>query len=98
MIPMRHVKILLRAHSFWKMKGLDSDLLILNDHPPSYADELQEAIQQEIEASLKGWVGDMSGSVFLLKSYKMTDEDMTMLLWVAMVVFDGVVPRLLFQD
>src|SRR5690606_1303809 len=41
---METVSLLLKAHAYWRAKGLQADLLILNEHPPSYADELQKAI------------------------------------------------------
>ena len=48
---LKDVKKLLKAVSFWKLKGLELELLFLNDHAPSYADEVQEAIIQEVESS-----------------------------------------------
>ena len=41
----------LKAHSFWRERGLEVDLVVLNDHPPSYADSLQEALSQAVESS-----------------------------------------------
>ena len=36
------VRQLLRAHEYWRMKQLSVDLVILNEHPPSYAQDLQK--------------------------------------------------------
>ncbi|MEX1063109.1 MAG: glucoamylase family protein [Balneolaceae bacterium] len=89
---LKDVRTLLKAHSFWKLKGLNTDLLILNDHPPSYADELQESIQKAIESSMKGRAAGAGGGVFTLKSEKITDEDLTLLLTVAAAVFEDKLP------
>ena len=92
------VKTLLKAHTFWKLKGLAVDLLILNDHPPSYADEVQESIQQAIESSMQGRVDrEQNGKVFLLKSDKITEEDLTLFLTVAVAVFEENLPKSLFR-
>ena len=37
----RHV---LQAQEYWRLKGLSADLVILNDHPVSYLDEMQERL------------------------------------------------------
>jgi len=40
------VKELLRAHEYWRMKQLSVDLVIVNEHPPSYAQDLQVALER----------------------------------------------------
>ncbi len=90
---LKHVQTLLKAHAFWKQKGLASDLLILNNHPPSYADEIQESIQQAIESSIQGQMGSkIPGSVHVLKRGNITEEDFTLLQTVAVAVFNGKLP------
>src|SRR4030095_16257145 len=37
------VRQALRAHEYWRTKGLAVDLVILNEEPPSYRDDLQHA-------------------------------------------------------
>ncbi len=39
------VRELVRAHEYWRMKRLCVDLVILNERPPSYHQELQSAIE-----------------------------------------------------
>ena len=36
------VRQLLRAHEYWRMKQLSADLVIINEKPSSYAQDLQE--------------------------------------------------------
>ena len=45
------VKQLLRAHEYWRLKRLAVDLVILNERPPSYASELQQALEAVIRTS-----------------------------------------------
>jgi cyclic beta-1,2-glucan synthetase len=45
------VRQLLRAHQYWRMKQLAVDLVILNENPPSYAQDLQSALETMVRAS-----------------------------------------------
>ena len=44
------VRQLLRAHEYWRMKGLAVDLVILNEKPPSYLQDLQDALEGLVRA------------------------------------------------
>ncbi len=45
------VRQLLRAHEYWRMKRLAVDLVILNEHPSSYIQDLQTAIETAVRSS-----------------------------------------------
>ena len=45
------VRQLLRAHEYWRMKQLAVDLVILNERPSSYAQDLQGALEALVRAS-----------------------------------------------
>src|SRR5690606_8224782 len=65
------VRQLLRAHEYWRMKGLSTDLVILNDRSSSYVQDLQTAIEAAVRSSqAKPHFGDENpkGSVFLLRT------------------------------
>ncbi len=91
---LKSLKKMLKGHLFWKHRGLRADLVIINDHPPSYADELQEGIQQAIEALHSSHRGLGEGEVFTLRSDRLSDEDLTLILTVASVVFKGSLPEI----
>jgi cyclic beta-1,2-glucan synthetase len=60
----------LRAHEYWRLKRLAVDLIILNDRPPSYASELQVAIDAAIRTSAtrgREEAGAGRGAVFSLR-------------------------------
>ncbi|MEX0720189.1 MAG: glucoamylase family protein [Balneolaceae bacterium] len=95
---LKGVKKLLKAHAFWRFKGLEVEILILNDHPPSYADQVQEAIHQEIQASMEGHILNQPGGIFVQKTDKMPEEDLILILSFAHIVFQGRLPLLAGQE
>ncbi len=48
---MAQVRKLLRAHEYWRMKRLAVDLVIVNEHPSSYIQDLQNAIETAVRSS-----------------------------------------------
>ncbi len=84
------VKQLLRAHEYWRLKRLAVDLIILNDKPPSYASDLQLAIDAAIRTSLsRGREGDGAhrGAVFSLRGDLMPASSADLLQTAARAVF-----------
>ncbi|MBA3320318.1 MAG: hypothetical protein H0T45_02585, partial [Pyrinomonadaceae bacterium] len=80
------VRQLLRGHEYLRLKGLAIDLVILNDHPPSYAQSLQEEIQLLIRASGSQALVDQTGGVFLRRTDIIPEADRILLHAVARVV------------
>ena len=39
------VRQALRAQEYWRLMGLTADLVVLNEHPQSYLDEMQEQLE-----------------------------------------------------
>lgn len=90
----REVGLLLKCHAFWRQKGLKVDLVFMNDHPPSYVDELQEAIHQQIQFSSERQKYRERGGVFVLRSDELSPEERTLIDSVASVVLKGKLPKL----
>jgi cyclic beta-1,2-glucan synthetase len=80
------VRQVLRGHEYLRLKGLRIDLIILNDHPPSYLQLLQEEIQALIRSTGLQTLQDESGGVYLRRADIMPDEDKILLHTVARVV------------
>ncbi|PYS94298.1 MAG: hypothetical protein DMF64_01530 [Acidobacteria bacterium] len=80
------VRQLLRGHGYLRLKGLAIDLVILNDHPPSYAQSLQEELQALVRSSSAQALQDKPGGVFLRRADLMPDADRILLHAVARVV------------
>jgi len=61
------VRQLLRAHEYWRMKGLAVDLVILNEKPPSYLQDLQNALEGLVRTGRPTLSATREGSVFVLR-------------------------------
>ncbi len=80
------VRQMLRAHEYLRLKGLSFDLVILNDRPLSYVQELQEEIQSLIRKSGSHALLDKPGGVFVRRTDIMPEADRILLHSVARVV------------
>jgi cellobiose phosphorylase len=90
---MREVTLLLKAHHFWRQRGLKVDLVFMNDHPPSYINELQELIQQQLQQTTERHTQRDKGGVFILRSDELSREDNILINTVAHVVLTGILPN-----
>ncbi|WP_423200770.1 GH36-type glycosyl hydrolase domain-containing protein [Cupriavidus sp. H19C3] len=82
------VRQLLRAHEYWRMKGLVVDLVIVNERASSYIQDLQIAIETAVRSShSQSQTGEeaVRGSVYTLRADMMTPEARALLQSVARV-------------
>lgn len=82
------VRQLLRAHEYWRMKGLGVDLVIVNERASSYLQDLQIAIETAVRSShSQSQTGEESvrGSVYTLRADMMAPEARALLQSVARV-------------
>ena len=81
---------LLKAHEYLRRKGLSFDLVVLNEHPSSYLQELQQQLQQLIDTSPEQpWI-DKPGGIYLRRGDLMPPEDRLLLRASARAVMEGV--------
>ena len=83
------VRQLLRAHEYWKMKGLEVDLVIVNEQGPSYGQDLQSALEALARTSQTSSHPDEPaprGGIFLLRGDLLSDPDRDLLRTVARAV------------
>jgi cyclic beta-1,2-glucan synthetase len=76
------IRQLLRAHEYWRLKQLSVDLVILNEKPPSYEQELQGVLNGLVRARRQGMALDQSsvhGGIFLLRGDLLTAQDRALL-------------------
>ena len=76
------VRQLLRAHEYWRLKVLDVDLVIINEHGATYAQHLHDALETLVRASQSNPLQDGHrglGSVFILRGEQLSDADRTLL-------------------
>jgi cyclic beta-1,2-glucan synthetase len=83
------VQQLLVAHAYWRLKGLEVDLVILMEDPTNYLEELFRQVQNLIRSSVSHALADKPGGVFLRKAAHFSEEDRTLLLAAARVVLAG---------
>lgn len=77
---------LLRGHQYLRMKGLQFDLVILNDHPSGYAQNLQDALQVTVRTSGAPGLVDKPGGIFVRRSDMLSEDERVLLHAVARVV------------
>jgi cyclic beta-1,2-glucan synthetase len=83
------VRQVLSAHELWRLKGLNADAVILNDHVAGYRDEMNERLSQLVEGGPMGaWKGK-PGGVFLLRGDGMPDAERVLLCTTARAVLSG---------
>jgi cyclic beta-1,2-glucan synthetase len=83
------VRQLLLAHTYWRLKGLEVDLVIINEHPASYLEELQQQLLSLVRSSDAHTLVDKPGGVFVRLASHLADEDKNLLQAVARVVLIG---------
>ncbi len=80
---------LIRAHEYWRMKQLAVDLVILNERPVSYQQDLQNALEGLVRAyQSRSHAGAESarGAVFILRAELVSAETRSLLQSVARAV------------
>jgi cyclic beta-1,2-glucan synthetase len=80
------VRQILRAHEYLRLKGLSFDLVILNDHPLSYAQALHDDLQTLIRKTGSQALLDKPGGVYLRRTDIMPEADRILLHTVARIV------------
>ncbi len=80
------VRQVLRAHAYWREKGLEVDLVILNEDFSGYRQVLQDSILGLIAAGTEAHRVDKPGGIFLRRSEQLSEEDRVLLQTVARVI------------
>ena len=83
---LRIVRQVLRGHEYLRLKGVSIDLVILNDHPPSYLQELHDGLEALIRKSGSQHLANKPGGIFLRRADIMPEADRILLHTVARVV------------
>ncbi len=80
------VRQMLQAHTYLRMHGLSTDLVILNEEAGGYQQPLQERLEQMIQANTLSSATDRAGGIFLKGAAQIPEEDLKLLKAVACVV------------
>ena len=82
------VRQLILAHSYWRMKGLTVELMILNEDVSVYRQSLQDQITSVIASGLEAQLLDKPGGIFVRRLEQIPHEDRVLLQSVARIVLD----------
>ena len=82
------VRQLIQAHSYWRMKGLAIDLVILNEDVSVYRQSLQDQITSLISSGIEAQILDQPGGIFVRRLEQVPDDDRVLLQAVARIVLD----------
>ena len=77
---------LIKAHAYWRLKGLAIDLVILNDDDSVYRQSLYDEITGLISSGTDAQVMDKPGGIFLRNAEQVSSEDRVLLQAVARIV------------
>lgn len=80
------VRQALQAHAFWHEKGLQVDLVILNEDFSGYRQVLQDRIMDMIAAGTEAHRVDKPGGIFPRRSEELPEEERVLLLTVARAI------------
>jgi len=80
------VRQLIQAHSYWRMKGLSVDLVILNEDDSVYRQPLHDEILTMIASGPEAQLLDKPGGIFVRNAEQVAPEDHILLQAVARIV------------
>ncbi|MGB8182903.1 MAG: glucoamylase family protein, partial [Stellaceae bacterium] len=86
------VRQVLRAHEYWRLKQLAVDLVILNERPPSYVQDLQNSLDAlvRMNRSMPRAPGDDArGAIFVLRADLVSNEVRALVQTAARAVLRG---------
>jgi cyclic beta-1,2-glucan synthetase len=83
------VRQLIHAHSYWRMKGLAVELVIVNEDTSVYRQSLHDQITGLIASGIEAQMLDKPAGIFVRRLEQIPNEDRTLLQAVARVVLDA---------
>ena len=82
------VRQLIQAHSYWRMKGLTVDLVIVNEDVSVYHQSLHDQITQLISSGIEAQMLDKPGGIFVRRLEQIPNDDRLLLQAAARIVLD----------
>lgn len=82
------VRQIIQAHSYWRMKGLTVDLVILNEDVSVYRQSLHDQITSLIASGIEAQMLDKPGGIFVRRLEQIPNDDRVLLQSVARIVLD----------
>ena len=82
------VRQLIKAHSYWRLKGLTVDLVIVNEDTSVYRQSLQDQITNLISSGIEAQMLEKPGGIFVRRLEHIPPEDLVLLQCAARIVLD----------
>jgi cyclic beta-1,2-glucan synthetase len=83
------VRQVLQAQEYWRLKGLQADVVILNEHPVSYLDEMHAHLAALLDNGPWRTWKHRPGGAYLLRGDRMPQAERILLTGVARAVLSG---------
>ena len=83
------VRQVLQAQEYWRLKGLSADVVILNQHPASYLDEMHAQLEALLDHGPWRTWRHRPGGAYLLRGDRMPEAERVLLAGVARAVLSG---------
>ncbi len=80
---------MLKAHEYWRMKGLFVDIVILNEYEEGYTQPLHDSIRDIISISHARHLQNKVGGIFVIQAKNIKEEDKTLLYASARLIIRG---------
>lgn len=80
------VRQMLKAHAYWRMKGLVVDLIIWNEDHSGYRQVLQDKIVGMITSGTEAHFLDRPGGIFIRRLEQIAEEDRVLMLTAARII------------
>ncbi|MDD5487896.1 MAG: glucoamylase family protein [Candidatus Omnitrophica bacterium] len=91
------VRQMLKAHIYWRMKGLEVDLVIWNEDHSSYRQDLQNKIMGMVTAGMEAHFLDRPGGVFIRQSEQISEVDKILFQTLARIIISDTMGTLAEQ-
>lgn len=91
------VRQVLQAHAYWRMKGMATDLVIVNEDFSGYRAVLQDQIMRLINAGPEAHIIDKPGGVFVRRVEEISEDERVLLQTVSRIVFNDTATTLIEQ-
>ncbi len=69
------IRQLVRAHAYWRMKGVQADLVIWNIDEAGYRQEIFDAVMNAVSLGSETTLLDRPGGIFVRRGDQMSEED-----------------------
>ncbi|MFA5205287.1 MAG: glucoamylase family protein [Lentisphaeria bacterium] len=82
------VRQLIQAHSYWRLKGLTVELVVLNEDSTVYRQSLHDQITSLVASGIEAQLLDKPGGIFVRRLEQIPNEDRVLLQAAARLVLD----------